>query len=103
MSAHRPDDPLSPVPPGEDLAPGDEFDTPAARLASRRREEHRAVDEAGGGVSEGFELAEADLIEHASHGDQHTTAPIMRDRGRPEVEDAHDVHGEPDSEVIEDA
>ena len=35
--------------------------------------------EAGEGESEGFELAEADLIDHASHGDQHTTQPIMRD------------------------
>ena len=35
--------------------------------------------EAGEGESEGFELAEADLIDHASHGDQHTTQPIIRD------------------------
>ena len=27
------------------------------------------VEEAGGGVAEGFEQAEADLIENASHGD----------------------------------
>ena len=37
----------------------------------RRRESRRAVDEAGGGESEGFELAEEELIEHTSHGDQH--------------------------------
>jgi hypothetical protein len=30
----------------------------------------RAPLESGEGVSEGFELAEEDLIEHASHGDQ---------------------------------
>lgn len=35
--------------------------------------------EAGEGESEGFELAEADLIDHAGHGDQHSTEPIMRD------------------------
>ena len=35
--------------------------------------------EAGEGESEGFELAQADLIEHAEHGDQHGTDPIMRD------------------------
>ena len=29
----------------------------------------RPVEEAGGGESEGFELAEKDLQEHASHGD----------------------------------
>ena len=35
--------------------------------------------EAGEGESEGFELAEADLIEHAEHGDQHGTGPITAD------------------------
>ena len=32
--------------------------------------------EAGGGESEGFEMAEAELIEHASHGDEGGTARI---------------------------
>ena len=32
--------------------------------------------EAGEGEAEGFEVAEADLIEHAEHGDQHGTDPI---------------------------
>jgi hypothetical protein len=36
--------------------------------------------EAGEGESEGFEVAEGDLIEHASHGDQHSTEPIMHDQ-----------------------
>ncbi|MFI5121546.1 MAG: hypothetical protein ACHQJ5_01490 [Vicinamibacteria bacterium] len=35
----------------------------------RHEEEQRAVREAGGGEAEGFELAEEELIEHASHGD----------------------------------
>jgi hypothetical protein len=35
--------------------------------------------EAGEGESEGFDLAEADLIEHAEHGDEHGTDPILRD------------------------
>jgi hypothetical protein len=35
--------------------------------------------EAGEGESEGFDLAEADLVEHASHGDMHATDPIMHD------------------------
>jgi len=35
--------------------------------------------EAGEGESEGFDLAEADLIEHAEHGDQHGTEPILQD------------------------
>jgi hypothetical protein len=35
--------------------------------------------EAGEGESEGFELAEGALIEHAEHGDQHGTTPITSD------------------------
>ncbi len=38
-------------------------------LEERRREEQRAVTEGGGGEAEGFEEAERELIEHASHGD----------------------------------
>lgn len=38
-------------------------------LAERREEAMRPVREAGGGEAEGFEEAEAELIEHASHGD----------------------------------
>jgi hypothetical protein len=48
-------------------------------LEARRREERRAVEEAGGGESEGFELAEQELIEHTSHGDSHAPARINRD------------------------
>ncbi len=44
----------------------------------------RAVIEAGGGVSEGFEQAELALIDHASHGDQRAAHAILHDRGRPE-------------------
>ncbi len=45
----------------------DEFE--AHDLEERRTEEQRAVKEGGGGEAEGFELAEEELIEHASHGD----------------------------------
>jgi len=38
-------------------------------LEERRAEERRPLEEAGQGEAEGFEQAEADLIEHASHGD----------------------------------
>ena len=44
----------------------DEHDT---SLERRREQEQRAVREAGGGEAEGFEDAEEELIEHASHGD----------------------------------
>jgi hypothetical protein len=65
--------------------------------AARHREERRPVEEAGGGQSEGFELAEQELIDHASHGDQHTPSRIMRDAGAPE-EPSEPVYGEGDEE-----
>lgn len=70
---------------------------PVPDLAERRREERRAVEEAGGGQSEGFELAEQELIEHASHGDGHSPARIMRDASG--GEEATDLpYGEADEE-----
>jgi hypothetical protein len=58
--------------------------------------------EAGEGEAEGFELAEADLIEHAEHGDQHGTDPIWRDAaGFAAEEDPdldYDLYGEADEE-----
>ena len=70
-------------------------------LDARRREERRAVEEAGGGESEGFELAEQELIEHTSHGDEHSPARIMRDAAaESEVEDRTD--GEADEEHLAD-
>jgi hypothetical protein len=70
---------------------------PTVSRAQRRREERRAVDEAGGGESEGFELAEQALIENTSHGDEHTPARIMRDAG-PSEEFASSEYGEADRE-----
>jgi hypothetical protein len=70
-------------------------------LAKRRAEERRAVDEAGGGESEGFELAEQELIEHASHGDEHTPSKILRDAG-PDEEQTDSVYGEADEEELSD-
>jgi hypothetical protein len=64
----------------------------------RHRQERRAVDEGGGGQSEGFELAELALIDHASHGDQHTPARIMRDAAHEDEESPDSVYGEADSE-----
>jgi hypothetical protein len=75
-----------------------EFDSDLAR---RRAEERRAVDEAGGGESEGFELAEQELIEHTSHGDQHTPSKILRDAG-PDEELTDSVYGEADEEELSD-
>jgi hypothetical protein len=44
----------------------------------------RPVAEGGGGEAEGFEEAEAFLIEHASHGDQQSAHAILHDSGRSE-------------------
>ena len=42
-------------------------------------EASRAVVEGGGGEAEGFELAEDELIEHASHGDSHAARRAIED------------------------
>jgi hypothetical protein len=68
----------------------------------RHSDERRAVEEAGGGESEGFELAEQDLIEHASHGDEHSTTKILRDAGLEDEELTDSVYGEADEEHLAD-
>jgi len=82
----------------EDLSHSD----PLRELEERRREARRAVDEAGGGESEGFELAEQELIEHTSHADQHSTSRITRDASADDslAEDDPDagLYGEADEE-----
>lgn len=70
-------------------------------LELRRREERRAVEEAGGGESEGFELAEQELVEHTSHGDGHSPARIMRDAAAETELDGQD-YGEADEEHLTD-
>jgi hypothetical protein len=70
---------------------------PILELAERRRKERLAVEEAGGGESEGFELTEQELIQHASHGDDQTPARIIYDAG-PEEETPGAVYGEADEE-----
>ena len=74
---------------------------PERELERRRHEERRAVEEAGGGESEGFELSEQELIEHTSHGDQHTPARIMRDAA-PEDAPSGPTYGEADDEHLTD-
>jgi hypothetical protein len=69
---------------------------------ARHREERRAVEEAGGGESEGFEQAEADLIDHASHGDDHGTGKITTDAGSLDEEQTDAEYGEADDEQPED-
>lgn len=72
---------------------------PIMDRATRHRLEQQAVEEGGGGQSEGFELSERELIEHASHGDEHTPDRIGRDAGREEDQEPSDaLYGEGDSE-----
>ncbi len=60
----------------------------------------RPVYEGGGGVAEGFEQAEADLIDNAQHGDGH--GDPLSDAFRPEAEAdrASIAYGEADEEKV---
>jgi hypothetical protein len=74
---------------------------PLLDLTERRRQERLAVEEAGGGQSEGFELAEQELIEHTSHGDEHASSRITQDATPQEEPDGAD-YGEADEEHLSD-
>lgn len=71
-------------------APDDAVDDPA----------QRPLVEGGEGESEGFELAEEELIDNAEHGDQKRFP--SRDAGAPE-EQLDATYGEPDEEIPADA
>ena len=63
----------------------------AAAIGGRAGDENldpaeRPVREAGGGESEGFEMAEQDLIRHATHSDDVSDSIVFHDAARPEVE-----------------
>jgi hypothetical protein len=59
-------------------------------------EAHRPLEEAGEGEAEGFELAERDLEEHATHGDPGVDPTTQA--GRPEESERRD-YGEADDVV----
>jgi hypothetical protein len=82
----------------------DELDRsdPLHDLEERRRESRRAVEEAGGGESEGFEAAEQELIEHTSHGDGHATSRITRDGAADNAPEDEQQYGEADEEHLTD-
>ena len=63
--------------------------------------EMRAVYEGGGGVAEGFEQAEADLLENAQHGDGH--GDPLCDAFSPEAESDRSTiaYGEADEEKVD--
>jgi hypothetical protein len=58
----------------------------------------RAVAEGGGGEAEGFEEAESELIEHASHGDGQPAHAALHHQGQVEELDDADDFGEADHE-----
>jgi|SRR5580693_2464453 hypothetical protein len=75
----------------------------AAAIGGRAGDEQldpaeRPVKQAGGGESEGFEDAEAALIENTSHGDQRPAHTILHDRGREEEANSHREDAEADCE-----
>jgi hypothetical protein len=54
-------------------------DEPPSEYERELSEADRPVIEAGEGESEGFELSEYELEEHASHGDEHAARRIIED------------------------
>lgn len=62
----------------------------------------RPLVEAGEGEAEGFELSERALIEHASHGDQHSAGRVLEDAIDVPDDRRAAIDGEADSEHSED-
>jgi hypothetical protein len=61
-------------------------------------EASRPLEEAGEGESEGFELAEHDLIEEASHGEEGRSPEVDAFEAEVESDEADSVYGEADEE-----
>jgi hypothetical protein len=61
-------------------------------------EAQRPSDEAGQGEAEGFEEAERELVEHATHGDQHSARRAAQDAPALVEDDRAAEAGEPDFE-----
>lgn len=58
----------------------------------------QAVIEAGGGVAEGFEQSEAQLVDNASEGELGGLHQVLRDQGAVETDPDEGVYGEADQE-----
>jgi hypothetical protein len=80
--------------PSSEPPPGDAEDRDPAQ---------QPVREAGGGEAEGFEEAERELIEHASHGDQHAARRVVQDAPDEDDDARAAAAGEPDIEGNPDA
>jgi hypothetical protein len=59
-------------------------------------EANRPLEEAGEGESEGFELAEHDLVEEASHGEEGRSPEVDAFEAEVESDEADSVYGEAD-------
>jgi hypothetical protein len=94
MTEETPDDPL--VEEEAEAAAAEAAGIGGARPDYHTDESHRPLEESGEGESEGFELAEEDLIEEASHGDERRSPEA--DAFAPELEsdEADVVYGEAD-------
>lgn len=78
-------------------------DEPPMEDADEYDEAQRPLIEAGEGEAEGFEQAERELIEHASHGDQHAARRAIEDAFDESDDERAAVDGEPDVEIPPDA
>jgi hypothetical protein len=91
-------------PPGEDPLADEEADeaaSEAAAIGGRRPdyegdESERPLEEAGEGEAEGFELAERDLVEEATHGDERRSPEADAFTPEREADESTAAYGEPD-------
>lgn len=104
MSTEQPA-PIEDLPPVESSSVDDETAEAQAEAAAiggtgtaEADPAQQAVREAGGGEAEGFELAEQDLIDNASHGDEHAAGRILQDAPAAEAEPAPAEFAEADGE-----
>jgi hypothetical protein len=65
-------------------------------LEAKRAEERRPVEEAGGGEAEGFEQAEAELVEQAENPDEHRSPERDAFTGEKEADRSTASYSEPD-------
>lgn len=63
----------------------------------------RPVEEAGGGEAEGFEEAERELVEHASHGETRRDPEVDAFPPEEESDRSGAEYGEPDEENVPDS
>ena len=104
MTEETPKDPF--VEEEEDAAAAEAAAIGGARPDYHVDEAHRALEESGEGEAEGFELAEQDLIEEASHGDEGRSPEADAFAEEAESDESGAVYGEADevdpTEVVSD-